>query len=58
MSLRIRYILALIFWIMSLIAGWQIVQLKNRHWLMFVIWIIIMTIVFFWLLKEFKSRNK
>jgi uncharacterized membrane protein len=58
MSLRIKYILALIFWILSLIVGWQMYRMKGFHWLIFMVWVIIMTYVFFGILKEFKSRNK
>jgi len=58
MDLKTKYALATVFWIMTLIWGWQLSQVKSRHWLMFAGWIIIMTIGYIWILKEFKARGK
>jgi len=58
MNLKIKYALAIAFWIMSLIWGWQLNHTKGYHWLIFAMWVAIMTIAFVWLLKEFKSRNR
>jgi putative Mn2+ efflux pump MntP len=58
MKIRTNYVLATVFWIMMLIWGWQIIQIKNRHWLEFVLWIILTTIGYVWIMREFKNTNK
>ena len=58
MNIRIKYTLTTVFWILALIWGWQIAQVKNHHWIMFGGWIIIMTIVYIWMMKEWKNRRK
>jgi hypothetical protein len=58
MKLKTQYALSTIFWIVTLIWGWQMSQTKNNQWLILGGWVITMTIAYIWMLKEFKARSK
>jgi hypothetical protein len=58
MKLKTQYALSTVFWIVTLIGGWQIAQIKKSHWLILALWVIAMTIAYIWMIKEFKARSK
>jgi TRAP-type uncharacterized transport system fused permease subunit len=54
LKIKFDYFISIGFWILSIIAGWYENTSRGYSLYVFVIWVLLMTVVFAWLLKYFK----